>query len=332
MTPENCTDLLNPATYGYSAQDGTSIFAADMDLESTWHLGKLSCLKSGYFLHVIFCYVVFFTGLGAMVSRVYQPLKWTHVWWGRAYIIAMLWTTATSMIIHNTGLPLNTLYLFFYIKIALAAGWVVVNFHQKMMQTAAVEGVQAQLAGKPINGNLNDLIAAQKGKIANSKTFKERLFSKKAAHGILMVTSWCCIAGRIFASNQSGDFTCHTQPVYKPLKANRYHTAGMDLLDKPLQLVPLVDPLYSRLPWAAFGEGNWTIMLLCFFTMASVGVGAAFSWYGAKNAAINANRDENDNYELAKPAAVVTQDDKLDTGLTASPIQKKQKDTGCITN
>jgi hypothetical protein len=40
-------------------------------------------LQGAYFAHVIFCYLVMLTGVGAFVSRVVPSFKWTHVWFGR---------------------------------------------------------------------------------------------------------------------------------------------------------------------------------------------------------------------------------------------------------
>ena len=34
-----------------------------------------------------------------------MPFKRLHPWCGRIYILSMLWSTATSLLIHNTGLP-----------------------------------------------------------------------------------------------------------------------------------------------------------------------------------------------------------------------------------
>ena len=57
--------------------------------------------------------------------------------------------------------------------------------------------------------------------------------------------SWFQITGRMFASDQSGDFTCYTYPVYKPIDTPQ---AG-DNTDV-LKLVPTHDPYWDRLPWS----------------------------------------------------------------------------------
>ena len=51
--------------------------------------------------------------------------------------------------------------------------------------------------------------------ILKDRNLPQRIFSLKAFHGIFMFMSWINITGRIFASNQSGDFECYTYPIYK---------------------------------------------------------------------------------------------------------------------
>ena len=62
--------------------------------------------------------------------------------------------------------------------------------------------------------------------------------------------------GRVFASNQSGDFSCHTYPVYKPIDTKEFKGANA-----PLTFVPTHDPKYARLPWAKTGVMGWGIVL-----------------------------------------------------------------------
>ena len=69
-------------------------------------------------------------------------------------------------------------------------------------------------------------------------------------------TSWINIVGRVFASNQSGDFSCHTYPVYKPIDTKEFKGANA-----PLTFVPTHDPKYARLPWAKTGVMGWGIVL-----------------------------------------------------------------------
>lgn len=268
----------------YLASDGTTMSASDFTLGSTWHLSKLTCLREAYFVHVILCWLVFLAGIGAMVSRVIPQIKWTHAWFGRAYIIFMLWNTASSLLIHNTGLPYNTLILFSVLMIEIATAWPIIKLHQSKIDQKALIQAGAQLAKAPLpeGKTLEGVIKQAKMEIVNKKTCFQRFFSYKALHGILMVMSWGSIAGRIFASNQSGDFQCHTYPVYKPINAMAGPTKGMDLAGQPLELVPRIDPRYDRLPWAAIGEVTWSIMLVFAWFLGCAIVGGAISYCNSR--------------------------------------------------
>ena len=197
------------------------------------------------------------------------------------------------MIIHNSGLPPWVLYLFLYVNIAMGVGWFVIKAHQSEMDTKAIAHVQEQLrtSNQTKGENLQQMINAAKGKIAGKKNCKERFFSKKAAHGIIMVVSWCCIAGRIPASDQSGNFTCHTYPMYKPINATQYKTNGYNLAALPWQALPLEDIKWLGKPWDASGSfgghSGWTVFLLVLFLVISVFVGGAISWWEGKKASMN---------------------------------------------
>ena len=102
--------------------------------------------------------------------------------------------------------------------------------------------------GGEIVGSLEDMIRAEKGAIIAERSVWQRFFSLKALHGVLMFTSWINIVGRIFASNQSGDFTCHTYPVYKQINTPEGQFASVSDADK--RLVELHNPKYARLPWS----------------------------------------------------------------------------------
>jgi hypothetical protein len=85
--------------------------------------------------------------------------------------------------------------------------------------------------------------------------------------------------GRIFASNQSGDFTCHTYPVYKPIK-----TTHFDSMDDPLTLLPTHDPNFARLPWARTGLAGWSVAMLLGPLFGAALVGAIYSAVAARSA------------------------------------------------
>ncbi len=88
------------------------------------------------------------------------------------------------------------------------------------------------------------LVEAARMDVIHSRSFPERMLSYKALHGALMFMSFVNLFGRLFASNQSGDFTCHTFPYYKQVDSPKFQEA-----DQPLTPVPLHDPNYAKLPW-----------------------------------------------------------------------------------
>uniref|UniRef100_A0A383W6A7 Transmembrane protein n=1 Tax=Tetradesmus obliquus TaxID=3088 RepID=A0A383W6A7_TETOB len=268
----------------------------------TYHYDKISCMKGAYFAHVVFCYFVMLTGVGAFVSRVVPSFKWTHVWFGRGYIISMLWATATSLVIHNSGLPPATLISFVWVMGGMTIAWIIIKFHEARMQHLALAAVARSLAEAPAGPitssdnsssssgtagkallDLDARINEEKGRIAASKTFAQRFFSIKALHGMIMFTSWINIVGRIFASNQSGDFTCHTYPVYKPLDTPDIpDSASLDVAS--LTLLPTHNPDYAKLPWAKLGTAGWGAALSLGPMAGAALVGAAVSFFAARAA------------------------------------------------
>ena len=200
----------------------------------------------------------------------------------------MLWATGSSMIIHSSGLPLFTLKLFLVLMIFLPLGWYVILLHQSNMQRDAIASVQDEIRGDDSAGiqDLDAALVAAKQHAAQKKSCRQRFLSLKALHGFTMVISWFCIAGRIPVSDLSGDFTCHTYPVYKPINADHYKTKGMDLAGQPLKLLPLKDPNWVGKPWDESGPfGGDTAFTLSYLAMSAViciGVGVYFSWRGGQ--------------------------------------------------
>ena len=95
----------------------------------TYHLDKYSCMKGMYEAHrkcvsnskcttcvntfwghvlthtsaVFFSDLVGICGLMCIITRMVPQIKWMHKWFGKGYIITMLWASGTSLLIHNTG-------------------------------------------------------------------------------------------------------------------------------------------------------------------------------------------------------------------------------------
>jgi hypothetical protein len=177
----------------------------------------------------------------------------------------------------------------------MTIGWVIIKFHEARMERLALAAVARSLADAPAGPITSDglttaskqpldlgaRINEEKGRIAGSKTFVQRFFSIKALHGMIMFTSWINIVGRIFASNQSGDFTCHTYPVYKPLDTPDIpDSASLDVAS--LTLLPTHDPNYARLPWAKLGTAGWGAALSLGPMAGAALIGAIVSYFAAR--------------------------------------------------
>jgi len=256
----------------------------------TYSYSKYSCIREFYFAHVVFNYFIFLSGIGAFVTRLLPPkFKWIHVWFGRIYILSMLWSTVTSLLINNTGLPLATIYNFSMVMIGLTVGWIVIIFHMNNVNRAATAMVQQQIienGGISKGSSISKMIARAKTEIADSKTWMQRFFSLKSLHGILFFASWNNLAGRIFASNQSGDFTCHTYPVYKPIDTPKYQGEGENIT-----LVPEDDPNYDNLPWNDMT--TWVLMTIVGSLVIAAVFGIIYSYFSSRKAVNRAKSRNN---------------------------------------
>jgi hypothetical protein len=254
-------------------------FESKLNTDFTYSFDKYSCVREMWYYHIAMAYVIGISGVACMVTRLVPAWKWTHVWWGRIYVIAMLWCTATSLLIHNDGLPVAVLVAFFWVLMGLSLGWIAINFHQIQLKTLVEKSLDKKIKADGIMGNtsLSELLQAETKHIVNSRTFTQRFFSFKSLHGIMMVSSWGSIVGRLFASNQSGDFTCHTYPTYKQVEFPQY--GG----DNPsnLTFVPTHDPRFDRLPWSD-GPYEWAIRNIISTIFICIIVGAISSFISSR--------------------------------------------------
>lgn len=217
------------------------------DYSYTYHYSKYSCLYEFYFIHIIFCYFIFLSGLGAFITRFHEKLHVAHPWFGRAYIISMIMSTASSLLIHNTGLPLAVLISFGYVLGGMIIGWMLIICHRERLYKRTIFQLHCnQLLYKQSDKPLNDVILNVKRDLLLGRSIIERVFSLKVFHGMFMFLSWFNITGRIFASDQSPEFQCYTYPVYKVGEGN----------SSVIEFVPEEDPNYARLPWAG-NEMAW---------------------------------------------------------------------------
>jgi hypothetical protein len=257
----------------YSLTDYSSFYSGDF----TFSDSKLSCMREFYYVHITFSYLVGISGIACFITRLVQRFKWLHVWFGRTYMISMLWCCATSLLIHNTGLPIANIIQFAVALAGVSIGWILIKLHETIMNHTAFLQLDHKLkSGISKEDTLGDLIAKEKVIVANEKSFLARMFSYKAAHGTIMAISWANVAPRLFASNQSGDFSCYTYPAYKPIDTFRYSFAG-----KNLTIVPQNSPSYPKLPWAN-REALWVSAFFFVPLILSLLIGSVVAYFGAK--------------------------------------------------
>lgn len=218
------------------------------DLTTTYQYSKYSCMKGMYPVHIAFSYLVFFSGIFCFITRLHPKMHYAHKWLGRIYILSMLYATASSLLINNTGLPLGVLISFVYTMVGLGIGWILIVVHQEWMNDKALKNLE-----ESVDKITKDRIVEEKSKINRDLTIVQRVFSYKTFHGVLMLLSWINIAGRVFVTNPDIDFTCYTYAVYKFGVYNQSNNT--------LTLVPQENPNYDRLPWAN-NEGGWATYLL----------------------------------------------------------------------
>lgn len=241
MTERACLTDAAPAQLGEGYPHDTR-----HSLDYTYSLDRLSCARMAYFVHITFAYLVFFSGLACFAARVYPHLHPWHAMFGRLYILCMLWCMATSLIVHNVGLPVGVLVSFFIVLMGLSLGWGCIKIHQGNVQAKTMRRVDDMWEkGTTEPQKPSALMHTARQSIFKNRSIRERILSFKAAHGALMFMSWVNIAGRLFSSNQSGNFTCHTYPVYKQLDSAKF--SG---LSQSLTYVPIKETNSSKLPWS----------------------------------------------------------------------------------
>lgn len=226
-----------------------------------------------------------------MVSRIWPKFHYTHVWFGRTYIVGMFYSFASSILIHNTGLPLPIMFFFVILLLSLAIGWISIKFHENVMMKESYTRVDGMLNYilesrgvddniileklnliEPTKINLLQLVNSQKSQIASEKTFTQRLFSFKALHGMMMALSWWQLFGNAMARNVFHEFTCWTQPAWKNV------TNGV------VEFVPLENPDYK---FSAPGAEMKFFSLVSAGTISSVIiVGILYSYFAARNRTI----------------------------------------------
>ena len=266
-------------------------------LDYTFHNSKLSCWRPAYYMHISFAYLTVFAGFLAFLSRLSSNarIKSWHVWFGRFYLVGMIWAAGTAIVIHNTGSPLGVLISFFLVLFGLTLGYVLITIHQRRRLEELIK--QARLGagsagsfgtispstsdGELIGGpsNLNALSVGNTLDKPNTwwKLIKERMFTLKAAHGCLMTVSWINLAGRIFATPNLAHFDCYTYSAYKPAQ-NRFYTPPSILngsVRGGIELLNYTSPAYTKQPWANMEE-LWAVYMSIGIYLGAFIIGVAY--------------------------------------------------------
>ena len=111
----------------------------------TYVEGAWMCIRWMYPIHIGFAYLVALMGIGAMITRLFNPIKFLHVWFGRFFLIFMFCTMASSLVIFNTGLPTAIMIFFVILTISQSVGWLAIKIHEMIMNKQAMEIVQKKI-------------------------------------------------------------------------------------------------------------------------------------------------------------------------------------------
>jgi hypothetical protein len=267
----------------WNANDVDPAFAVSDDwnsfysLDYTFSYSKLSCVRVMHYVHLTFGFGLFFTGIACFVTRVVPRVKWMHPWFGRLYVLLMLWTMGASLLIHNTGIPLGVLYTFLSTLGGLSVGWIAIKFHESQLHAKACALVEAE-SRSGLKGDLAQLIVEAKARVVAARSFRERLVSYKSAHGIFFFMSWLTMAGQALSTN-TGGFSCYSYPVFKPIDSKKFPQGSNS---SHLTFVPVRDPKYERLPWAN-AEVQWGLAQFLGPILVGGLVGALYSWRASRN-------------------------------------------------
>ncbi|KAJ3068195.1 hypothetical protein HDU98_008634 [Podochytrium sp. JEL0797] len=137
-------------------------FSSDssQSLDFTYVNDALVCWKPFYYIHIVWCYLAVISGFGCIVSRIHPKVYYLHFWMGLGYNISILWSTVSSLLITNQGIPVGALYTF----------------------------LRRVLKGKPYAGN-NPIVRMM-----------HQMVTWKAVHGCLMMVSWLNMTGMIWVA------------------------------------------------------------------------------------------------------------------------------------
>jgi hypothetical protein len=257
----------------FKMSDDNSFYSLDY----TFSNSKVSCVRVMHYVHLTLGLGLFVTGIACFVTRLVARVKWMHPWFGRLYVLLMLWCIGTSLLIHNTGIPLGVLYTFISTLGGLSIGWIAIKFHEMQLHAKACALVEAENRDG-LKGDLAQLIVEAKARVVAARSFRERLVSYKTAHGIFFFVSWLTMAGQAMSTNTK-EFSCYTYPVFKPIDSKKFPQGSNST---GLTFVPNNDPDNGRRPWAN-REVQWGLQFFFGPIFAGLLFAAAYSWYVSRN-------------------------------------------------
>jgi len=187
-----------------------------------------------YPLHILCAYIVTISGIGAILSRIYRKYHAYHVWFGRVFLISVLWTAASSTLIYNTGLPRPIIVFLLVMFIALTIGYAAIKIEHSFFHATLMKRVDAHFSNSPKSKKtVSEVIEKEVVNMEDELNWKDRFFSLKALHGGCMVIAWYQMFGRAVVTNPFVDFKCWTYPVAK------------NGTDGFIQYLPAHDPTYA---------------------------------------------------------------------------------------
>jgi hypothetical protein len=138
-------------------------------------------------------YLEVLSGVLALLSRAIPKLHPYHIYFGRTFMMAMYFTSASSILIHNTGMPRSIIFFMTLMFFSMTIGFGVIRFAQQRFQNDLItkaDEILIQNEGKYLSSASELLNQAMTEMNETPITWKQRLFSLKALHGLLMTIAW----------------------------------------------------------------------------------------------------------------------------------------------
>jgi hypothetical protein len=171
---------------------------------------------------------------------------------------------ASSLLIHNYGLPFPIIISFIYLLIGISVGLIAIRIHSYSYNKKLERLIQKEIDEKVV---IMDLCEIRRNKMIemNRRSFIRRCFSLKSVHGYCMVISWCQMLGRLMVTNPNEWSGCRTYPINK-------------CMNNEISYVNATDPTYFRI-----GENNFLLAISIPIFMIVFIVGCCVSCYASRS-------------------------------------------------